>query len=344
MKHKYYKLVVLIIISMLFTSCKAIIEEDTTYERTVFVLGTIVTVQIFDHGSEEQLDNIFQLLSTIESNMSKNIETSEVSDINNNAGIKKVKVSDDTYNVIKKSLEYSEISNGKFDISLGPIIDLWKIGTEEAKVPKTDEISERLKLVDYKNIELLDDNYVYLKNRGMIIDLGGIAKGYAADLISDILIKDNVEKAIINLGGNIFALGEKENSQPWIVGIQDPFQQRGTYVGTVKVKNKTVVTSGLYERYFIEEGIRYHHIFDKDTGYPVDNNIESVTIVSEKSIDADALSTISFTLGVEEGLELINSTDGVDCMFITKEKEIFLSNGLKQIFDLHDQNFVIIGN
>ena len=151
---------------------------------------------------------------------------------------------------MKKGIEYSKLSNGLFDISVGPIVKLWSIGLPEAKVPTQEEIHERLPLIGYNDIELNDtDRTIYLKRKGMIIDLGGIAKGYTADVISDILTEEGVNSAIINLGGNIFAHGKKPNGDEWKIGIQDPFSERGGIIGTLVTSNKSIVTSGIYERY-----------------------------------------------------------------------------------------------
>ena len=235
------------------------------------------------------------------------------------------------------------MSNDTFDISVGPIVDLWAIGTENAKVPTKKEIKDKLPLVNYKDI-LLNDNSksVKLAKKDMKIDLGGIAKGYAADKIYEYLKEEKLESALINLGGNIYVLGSKENNQPFSIGVQDPTKPRGNSIGNIKVSNKSVVTSGIYERYLEKNNKIYHHMLDPHTGYPFDNNLSSVTIVSDKSIICDALSTTTFGLGVEKGLKLVENLDGVDAIFITKDKKIYLSNNLKNKFNLTDNKFTIV--
>lgn len=208
---------------------------------------------------------------------------------------KYVKISDDTFEVIQKAIHFSNISDGVFDISIGPVVDLWAIGTDKARVPGKDEIKEKLELVNYKDISLnKKEKSVKLNKKGMEIDLGGIAKGYAADKIVEYLKSQNIEKAIINLGGNVFVLGEKSKDTQFKVGIQDPNSEDGTSIANIGVTNQSVVTSGIYERYLEQDGVMYHHMLDPSTGYPFENNLSSVTIISDLSIVGDGLSTTTF--------------------------------------------------
>lgn len=272
--------------------------------------------------------------------MTINKENSEVIQINSKSGIDFVKVSDETFYVIERGKHFSEISNGRFDISIGPIVKLWNIGTEEARVPSKEEIEEKKKLVNYKNVLLNEEEKsVMLKEKGMLLDLGGIAKGYAADVITDILKDSRVKHAIINLGGNVFAFGAKTSGEPWKIGIQNPQSERGEYIGIVNIVDKTVVTSGIYERYFEENGKRYHHILDPEAGYPIENNLMGVSIIADKSIDADSLSTSVFALGIKEGMELIEDIEDVEAIFITRDFEVYATSGLKDNFKLTDPNF-----
>jgi len=171
----------------------------------------------------------------------------------------------------------------------------------------------------------------------MSLDLGGIAKGYAADKIAEFLIENNINKALISLGGNIFALGSNEIDEPWKVGIKNPFSDESEIIGYVKVTNKSVVTSGIYERYFIEDNKRYHHILNPFTGYPYENDIFGVTIISDKSVDGDALSTIAFSYGIKKGLDFINSMENVEAIFISKNKEIFITDTLNNFIITNDK-------
>ena len=306
------------------------------------LMGTVVTVSLYDKQDQEILDKVFSKVKELESILSINEAGTLVDKINEEAGINPVKVDDDTYTIIKKGIEYSELSNGLFDITVGPIVKLWSIGLPEAKVPTQAEIDEKLPLIGYNDIELNDeDKTVYLKRKGMIIDLGGIAKGYTADVISNILTEEGVKSAIIDLGGNIFAHGKKVNGDDWRIGIQDPYSDRGDKVGVITVSNKSVVTSGIYERYIEKDGIKYHHILSPLTGYPYENEIAGITIVSDKSVDGDALSTSVFAMGVEEGMNFVNSIDGIDAIFVTKDNKVYITNGLKDNFSLTNESFTL---
>ena len=235
---------------------------------------------------------MFERLNDIENKMSVNIENSEIYNINKNAGDKPTKVSEETFALIKKAVSFGELSGGAFDISLGPVIKLWGIGTENQRIPDKSEITKALQLTGYKKIIIDNENQsIFLKDKGMGLDLGGIAKGHAADEIKRILEENDVKSAIIDLGGNIIAHGNKTDGTEWKVGIQDPYSERNHYLGVLNVSDSTIVTSGTYERFFIENNVRYHHIFDAKTGYPCDNEVMAVTIVADISEDADALST-----------------------------------------------------
>lgn len=310
--------------------------------KSEVLMGTVVTVSLYDSNDEEILNKAFNKVKELEATLSINENGTLVDEINDEAGIKPVKVYDDTYNIIKKAIEYSKLSNGLFDISVGPIVKLWNIGLPEARVPSQEEIDEKLPLIGYNDIEIDDSNKtIFLKRKGMMIDLGGIAKGYTADVISDILTKEGVKSAIINLGGNVFAHGKKVNGDDWKIGIQNPFTERGGIVGTITTSNKSVVTSGIYERYIEKDGVKYHHILSPSTGYPYDNEIAGITIVSDKSVDGDALSTSVFAMGVEEGMNFVNTLDGIDAIFITKDYKVYITDGLKSIFTLTNSDFTL---
>lgn len=311
--------------------------------KSSFFMGTIVNITLYDKFDETILDKVFNKINEIESLLSLNIKDSEINKINNKAGIEPVKVSSITFDVIEKSLEYSKLSNGNFDITIGPLVKLWGIGSENAKLPNDNEILDTLDLINYENIILnKEENSVFLTENNMILDLGAIAKGYIADVISELLLEEGVTKAIIDLGGNIFALGEKSKNENWTIGIQNPFENRGAPLGTLSISNQSVVTSGIYERYLEVNNIKYHHILNPQTGYPYDNNLASVTIVSSKSIDGDSLSTSTFGMGILEGLELVESLKNIEGIFVTKSKEVFISSGLKNNFKLLDDSFVIV--
>lgn len=313
--------------------------------KTEFVLGTLVTIKIYDDVEEEIFHKVFSRLKEIENKMTINAERSEVIDINAKAGKDFAKVSEDTFYVIKRGKYFSEISKGRFDISIGPLVKLWNIGTEGAKVPSKEEIESKKVLVNYNDVVLNEAELkVMLKDEGMTLDLGGIAKGYGSDAVVDILKENNIKHAIINLGGNVFAYGNKPDGTPWRIGVQNPQSSRGEYIGITKAVNQTVVTSGIYERFFEEDGKRYNHILDTDTGYPVENNLAGVSIIADSSIDADSLSTAVFALGLKEGMKLIEGLDNAEAVFVTKDSEVYITSGLKDDFELTDTNFKLVGN
>lgn len=346
MNKKKLSAIIVVLIIVIFSFFIIIInKKEKQYSNTYYNLGTINEITLYDikkKDGDRILKECENILKSIDNNMSSQIDSSEISKINLNAGDSYVNVSDDTYHVIKESIKFSSMSNDTFDITIGPIIDLWAIGTENAKVPTKKEIENNLNLINYKDILLNEDNHsVKLARKNMKIDLGGIAKGYAADKIYEYLKQEKLEGALINLGGNIYVLGNKQYNHPFSIGIQDPTKPRGNSIGNVKVTNKSVVTSGIYERYLKVNNKIYHHMIDPHTGYPFNNNLSSVTIVSDKSIVCDGLSTTTFGLGLEDGLKLAENLDGVEAIFITKDKKIYLTHNLKSKFKLTDNSFTI---
>lgn len=304
-------------------------------------MGTIVQLKVYGGNAEKATQKALKRMSDIENKMSVNIETSEITKLNAKAGVAEEKLSADTFSVIEKAVEYSKLTDGAFDATIEPVVMLWGIGTERERVPSKTEIDEKVKLVDYKDIILNAENSTaQLRRKGQAVDLGAIAKGYAADEIKKILIDNKVSSALINLGGNVYAVGSKMDGSSWNIGLQNPLDARGQYIGTVSVIDKSVVTSGNYERYFTVDGVRYHHIFDPQTGYPSEKGIISTTIVSDKSIDGDVLSTSTYVMGLEKAQKLVESIEGVEAIFITADKKVYVTSGLKDNFNLMDREFI----
>lgn len=342
LKKNFIFLTLLIFSLGILAGCSKDNKVTTPLSRSEVLMGTVVDVSLYDSTDEKILDRVFEKVKDLEKTLSINENGTLVDEINAEAGIKPVKVDDDTYTIIKKGIEYAKLSNGLFDISVGPIVKLWNIGLPEAKVPTQEEINEKLPLIGYSDIELNEnDKTVFLKRPGMMIDLGGIAKGYTADVISNILTEEGVESAIINLGGNVFTHGKKVNGSDWNVGIQNPFSDRGDIIGSIKTSNKSIVTSGIYERYIEKDGIKYHHILSPKTGYPYDNEIAGITIISDTSVDGDALSTSVFAMGVDEGMKFVNSIDGIDAIFVTKDNKIYITDGIRSVFTLTNTDFTL---
>ena len=248
-----------------------------------------------------------------------------------------MKLSKDTITLLNRGIYYSEISNGAFDISVEPITSLWNFGSKDQHVPDPEELKKAVSLVGYKNI-LLTDNEATLTKEGMGIDLGAIAKGFIADRMKDFLLEQGVKSAIINLGGNVLCVGSKPSGEAFKIGIQKPYEQYSETIAVMEIKDKSVVSSGIYERAFVEDGVNYHHILNPSTGYPYDNNLLSVTIVSDASVDGDGLSTTCFALGLDQGLELINSLENTYAAFITKDGTLHYSEGFLENIPVSETN------
>ncbi|MGM0603524.1 MAG: FAD:protein FMN transferase [Bacillota bacterium] len=341
-KSNIYKIFIISIFALmlLFTAgCSDAAKEKTSETGSKFLMDTLVQMKVTGENAEKVLDQSFDRIEELENLMSKTLKKSEIYKINDSK--EPVKVSDDTIKVLEKAVHYAELTSGRFDPSIGPLVDLWGIGTKEARVPSRKEISETTKLVNYKNIEI-DDNKVFLKQKGMQLDLGAIAKGYAADEVKRIAEENKIKSAFVNLGGNVLVIGHKEDGSKWRIGIQDPRQNRGNIMAVINAADKTIVTSGNYERYFEEDGKIYHHILDPETGYPADSGLLSVSIISENSFDADALSTSVFILGLERGMEFIKEQEDVEALFITNNLEVYLSPGLRGKIEITDEEFELI--
>lgn len=314
--------------------------------RTFYALGTVIQFKAYGQNAENACDKATDKIYEIDNNMSVFIPDSEISKINQNAGIAETTVSADTYYVISQAIKYSSISKGAFDPTIRPMTSLWGILTENASIPDKDEIDRDISLVNYRDIILNDKALsVRLKSRNQALDLGAIAKGFAADQVKRIFSEYGIESAIIDLGGNISAMGCKSDTTAWRIGIQDPLKRRGQFAGIINVSDKSVVTSGNYERYFINDGRRYHHLIDPVTGSPCDNGIISATIISDKSIDGDALSTCAFVMGLDKGLKLVESIEGIDAIFITEGKKIHITSGIVESFKVSENaGYILYSN
>ena len=331
---KYLALCILFIIALF--SC-----QQREFSRTELALGTVCSVTLFDHARDSVYRDIFFRIHEIENRMSVNIPSSDISRINAAAGLEPVQVNDDVFKVIERAVHFAQLSGGAFDPTVGPLVSLWGINTDNPRVPSRKEIDEVLPLINWQDIELDPiTRSVFLKCPGMALDLGAIAKGYAADEAAAIVKKSNVKSAIIDLGGNIIISGEKRNKSLWKVGIQNPINNRGDIIGIVQITGGTVVTSGVYERFFEYEEKHFHHIFSPAQGYPASNGLLSVTIISNNSMDADALSTAVFVLGFEKGMALIKTLMGVEAVFVFEDQTVRTTPGAK--FTLMDKALKII--
>jgi len=339
--------------------------------KTGFAFNTTYTITLNSGGSGELLDECVSKCASYEKIFSRTLEKSELYNINeiskaylqvkNNPGKKDIgiskaeediksniapgnttrfninsdgsisfDVSEMMYGILEKGLYYSELSEGRFDITIEPESSLWDFTADNPEVPEDTDIKKAVKLVDYNNASLKDGKLIF-KIPGMGIELGAIAKGYIADSLKEYLEANGVESGIINLGGNVLCIGKKPGGEPFHVGIQQPFAERNESIAAINAEDISVVSSGIYERYFMQDDKIYHHILDPLAGYPIDNGLVAITVVSEKSVDGDALSTACFALGLEKGMELINSLDNVYAVFITEDTRMHYSDGFEEL-------------
>ncbi len=324
----------------------AVVSVVEPLAQSELLLGTVCKITIYDKPSDEAFNAAFKRIKEIEDRMSIRIDTSEISQVNARAGIGPVVVSADTFTVVEQALVSAAQSSGAFDPTVGPLVQAWDIGGDNARRPPQEEIDSLLPLIGYDRVVLNAENSsIFLEDPRMMLDLGGIAKGYAADEVANVLTAHGVRSAIVNLGGNVRTLGSKPDGSAWRIGIQNPEEERGGYLLILQFAEMSLVTSGPYERFLELDGVVYHHILDTRTGYPVDSDFTSVSIITPKSFIADALSTAVYSLGLSKGMELINSLKDVEAICITRSNEIYLSQGLlegKIPYTLTNQDYTII--
>lgn len=296
------------------------------------LMGTTVTISLVEEQGDLLLQQAFDLLRELEYRFSANSQESELMEINYQAGIVPVKVHPDLFELISLGLEHSLAPSSHLNISIGPLIQTWRIGFSDAKVASPQEIAAVLPLIDPHLIQLNPlASTVFLEKKRMKLDLGCLAKGYSADKIANFLKEQGVTSALINLGGNILTIGKNQakGGQAWQIGIQDPRNPRGNHLLTISVTDKSVVTSGIYERHLTVDGRDYHHIFDSETGYPIKTDLASLTIISDKSIDGEIWTTRLFGERAASILWQVESLDGIEAILIDKEGRVACSSGIQ---------------
>lgn len=289
-------------------------------------LDTAITITLYDTRDPSVLEACFQQIADLESLLSRTVEGSDVWNINH-AGGEAVEVAEETAELIRTALDYADKTGGALDISVAPASRLWDFKAESPSLPDEEELAQAASHIDWTKIELQGCT-VRLADPKMELDLGAVAKGYIADRVAQSLREQGVESALLDFGGNIVALGGKEG-RDWTIGIRSP-QDGEALAAAVAVRDCSVVTSGTYERGFDLGGVRYHHILDPQTGWPVDNGLASVTILSARSVDGDALSTACFVLGEEKGMALVEELDGVEALFIREDGTSIRSSGFPE--------------
>ena len=311
---------------LLLSGCTS--QTVSESRKNFFAMDTIMDFTIY--GQEDLLDQTESMIQSLEAEMSVTDPDSEIAAINENGY---GKVTGDTSDLISAALSLCQRTDGALDISVYPIVRAWGFTTDNYQVPDDASIQALLPLVDYTQIDYQQDSGDLYLPDGMEIDLGSVAKGYAGQKAADFLKENGVTSGLLSLGGNIQAIGSKPDGSPWKIGIQDPFQNESPMM-VLSVTDKSVVTSGGYERYFQQDGKTYWHIMDPSTGYPAENGLVSVTIVGTDGMLCDGLSTSLFVMGLEKAADFWGSSDDFDAVFVTEDQTVYITEGLADSFAL----------
>ena len=325
MKH----MVSFLILSLLVVSC--VDSRPRSVQKTESIMGTDVTITVVARTPQEGeivIDAGMAELKRLDAMMSLYKDTSEVTKVNQSAGLHPVVVSPEMIEIVKDAVEVSRLSNGVFDITIGPLVVLWQMRLKEGKIPTDEEISRVRRLVNYRNITIDEKaSTLYLDKRGMIMDLGGM-KGYMADRVAEVFRKRGIHNAVIALAGDIWVMGRREDGMPWRIGVQHP-REKDNVIAVLDLSDKYISTSGDYERYVIREKKRYHHIIDPRTGKP-STGVISATLIGNKGALIDPLSKAPFILGVEQGMKIIRSA-GADAIIVDESGAVFMTDGVKSM-------------
>jgi thiamine biosynthesis lipoprotein len=337
------------LLAVVTTACSAQTPQDGGARETPFtrtraeLLGTVITISVYDKAPsdaalEALLERCFLEIETVEARMSVNRADSEISAVNDAAGDAPIPVSEEFYRVVARAKAISEISGGAFDVTIGPVMALWKTDGVFARLPAAEEIEARLPLVGYEGIGLTTPNEISLAERGMALDAGGIAKGYACDKAVAVLKEGGIEHAVLDFGGNVYVMGTKPDGSAWRVGVRLPIIGESGVACVVEVADISVVTSGGYERFFEQDGAVYCHLLDPETGYPARSGLLSATVLAPSSMDADGFSTACFVLGPEKGMRLL-AENGLEGVFIDEARRVYMTEGLRDAVRITDERF-----
>lgn len=312
--------------------------QDQPLTATNFYLNTVVTITLYDSKKEELLDGAMDLCADYEKIFSRTDPESELYKLNHREledsnGVSQV--SAELAALIQEGLNYSRLSEGAFDITIGSVSSLWDFTSEEKSLPRKTDILGELPHVGYEKV-IQNERQIQFQDPDTQLDLGAIAKGYIADKIKEYLLSQGVESAIINLGGNVLCIGGRPDGTPFVTAIQKPFAQRGESMVNLSVKDQSIVSSGIYERYFEQDGVLYHHILDPKTGYPYENDLLAVSIISSQSVEGDGLSTICMALGYQKGMEFLNHYfPDIHALFITKDEQLHYTEDFEKAIPVH---------
>jgi len=339
--HKFASLV----LALSLTACAAPAPAPSSWTKSEVVFGTIpANLTVYGPPDNGLFQGYIDLLNTIDKEMSMwdRPYVTDVMRLAEASGKNPVEVSADTRTVLKRALEIGDATDGALDVAIGPLVKLWGVATDHPKVPAQKEIDALLPFVERHDIQI-EGTKVFLKRSGMIVDVGGIAKGFAADQAVAYLKTKGVTSAIVDIGGNVYVVGGKPDgkggTKPWKIGIQDPNLERGSVLGTVSATDISLVTSGTYERKFTDPktGKVYHHILDPKTGWPSDNGLVSVTVVNKASIDCDGYAKV-IVLGLKRGWEVLRA-HGLEGIFVTADKKVYVTPGLAKDFTLKAEDY-----
>lgn len=300
--------------------------------ESIYLMGTTIDITVSHPKAVQVIEKVTRLLEMYEKRFSANDSTSELNQINHQAGIRPVKVHPDLYELIAIGKKHSAALTSHLNIAIGPLVQSWRIGFGDAEKPSDQVIEELLSKIDVDQV-LLFDHHVYLKSKGMALDLGALAKGYIADRIIEYLQSVGTESALINLGGNLVTIGSANQHQDkrWRVGIRNPEGLRDQTQIVLKIQDQSVVTSGIYERQLTEQGKQYHHILDSTTGYPVETDVASLTIVSEASIDGEIWTGRLFGQPIPVIMKTINNLSGIEGLVIDRYGKVSYSKGMNDL-------------
>lgn len=317
---------------LLLSGCRASdTKKQEEYTRELFAMGTYITLTAYGNGTETALELSEDKLTELESLWSVTNENSDIYKVNHSQGMKTT-IQEETVEVLRFALQMAERTDGTVDPTVLPVITAWGFISRDYHVPSQEELEELLRQVDYTKV-ILEENSVSLPE-GMQLDLGAFGKGYAGDILSELLKSEGVTSALLDIGGNIQMVGRKPEGDPWRLGIKNPFGEGS--IGVLEAEDCAVVTSGNYERYFTDDGNVYGHIIDPSTGRPAESGLAAVTIIAEEGKYCDALSTSLYVMGVDDAIHFWQEQGNFDMLLITEDREIYVTDGIADDFTLAD--------
>ncbi|MGC0914945.1 FAD:protein FMN transferase (plasmid) [Pantoea sp. XAF26B01_ASV70] len=318
------------------------LTDARVYAYSAVLMGSPILLKLFD-DNQTLARQVFRLIKQQENLFTVNRAASEVMAINHAAGQHPVVVSQPVFDLIACAHAVSLLPDSLFNLAIGPLVKCWKIGFQGHRVPSETELQARMALTNPHDV-ILDDTSrsVMLARPGMEIDLGAIAKGYIADVVQAFLRQQQVSSALINLGGNVQTVGAPPEEAGWAIGLKKPFGEAEELIGVISVNNRSVVTSGIYERYFELDGVCYHHILDPRSGHPLDNDLLSVTVISDRSLDGDIYTTLLYGLGVEQGIACLAEQPGIEAIFVTRDRQVICSSQRHFSFQLLDTDYRLV--